>query len=40
MTALACSPAKTAIGDVNPLLSPLAPLLSASWPSHQVLAVI
>jgi hypothetical protein len=36
MSALACSPAKTAIGDVNPPLNPLAPLLSASWPSCQV----
>ncbi len=30
------SPAKTAIGGVNPLLSLLAPLLSASWLSRQV----
>jgi hypothetical protein len=40
MSALAHSPAKTAIGSVNPLLSPLAPLLSAPWPSNQVQAII
>jgi hypothetical protein len=33
-------PAKTAIGGVNPLLCPLASLLSAPWPSRQVQAVI
>jgi hypothetical protein len=40
MLALACSPAKTAIGGVNPLLSPLAPFLSATLPLRQVQAVI
>jgi hypothetical protein len=32
--------AKTAVGGINPQLSPLASLLSAPWPSHQVQAVI
>jgi hypothetical protein len=26
-------------GSVNPPLSPLAPLLSTPWPSHQVQAI-
>jgi hypothetical protein len=40
MSALASLLAKTAIGGVNPPLSPLALLLSATWPSSQVQAVI
>jgi hypothetical protein len=33
-------PAKTSVSGVNPLLSPLALLLSAPWPLSQVQAVI
>jgi hypothetical protein len=40
MSALARSPAKTAISGVNPPLSPLTPLLSTLWLSRQVQAVI
>jgi hypothetical protein len=40
MLPLARSLAKTNIGSINPLLSPLAPLLSAPWPSNQVQAII
>jgi hypothetical protein len=40
MTALAHSPAKTAIGGVNLPLSPLAPLFSIPWLSRQVQAII
>ncbi len=40
MSMLARSPAKTSIGSVNPPLSPLAPLLSAPWPSRQDQAII
>jgi hypothetical protein len=34
------SPAKTSVSGVNPLLSLLALLLSAPWPSRQVQAII
>jgi hypothetical protein len=40
MLALARLPAKTAISGVNLPLSPLALLLSATWLSRQVQAVI
>jgi hypothetical protein len=40
MLALARSPAKNVICGVNPLLSPLTPLLFAPWPSRQVQVVI
>ncbi len=40
MLALTRSPAKTAISGVNPLLIPLASLLSAPWPSCQVQGII
>jgi hypothetical protein len=38
--ALTRSPPKTAIGGLNPPLSPLGSLLSAAWPLRQVQAVI
>jgi hypothetical protein len=40
MSALASSPTKTTIGGVNPPLSLLSLLLSATWSSSQVQAVI
>ncbi len=40
MLPLARAPAKTVIGGINLLLSPLTPLLSAPWPSRQVQAII